>query len=64
MNASATKGFGIDDFARRRLDQRWTAKKNRTLVADYHRFVTHRRNIRAARGTRTHNNRDLRDSPG
>ena len=48
-------------FSSRGLDQRRAAEKDRALVADDHRLVRHRRDVRAAGGARSHHDGDLRD---
>ena len=44
-----SEAFGVDLFARGRLDQGWTAEKDGSLVLHDDGYVAHRRHIGAAR---------------
>ena len=62
MHVGAAELFGRNDFAGRRLHQRRTAEEDGALVAHDDGLVRHRRHVGAARGARTHDDRDLRDA--
>ena len=62
VHVGAAELLGADDLAGRRLDQRRTGQEYRPLVLDDDRLVGHRRHVRAARGARAHDHRDLRNA--
>ena len=64
MQFSATEILGGYDFPGGRLHQRRAAEKDGALVANDHRLVAHRRNVRAAGRARSQHRRDLRDALG
>ena len=64
MHVGAAELLGAHDLARRGPHQRRSAQKDRAGVFDDHRFVGHRRHVRAPGGARTHDRRDLRDALG
>ena len=61
---SATEIFRGDHFAGSGLHQRRAAEKDGALVADDHRLVAHRRDVRAAGRARSQHGGDLRDALG
>ncbi len=64
VHIAAAKRFRVDDFAGRRSHERRAAEEDRALLLDDDRFVAHRRHVRAARRTGTHDHRELRDACG
>src|SRR5205814_3410247 len=59
VDVGAAKLLGGDDLAGGRLHQWRAAKKDRALAFDDDALVRHRRHISAARGARSHDDRDL-----
>ena len=64
MHIRAAERLGADDFTGGGFHQRRPRQKNRALIFDDDGFVAHRGHVRAARGTRTHHARDLRNALG
>ena len=61
VHVGAAELLGGDVLSRCRLHERRAADEDRSRAADDHRFVRHRRHVRAAGGARAHHDRDLRD---
>ena len=62
MNIRSAQILGRDHFTGCRFDQRRTAQKDRALLAHDNGFIRHGRHISAARRTRPHHRRDLRNA--
>ncbi|GBF25296.1 hypothetical protein MnTg02_00326 [bacterium MnTg02] len=62
VHITATKLLGGNFLARRRLHQRRTGEKNRSLVLDDNRFIGHGRHVSAACRARAHHHGDLRNA--
>jgi hypothetical protein len=62
MHVGAAELFRRDDLARCRLHERRSGEEDRSLAANDDRFVAHRRNVRAARCARAHDDGDLCDA--
>ena len=62
MQFSAAQFLGTDLLACGGLHQWWTAEEDGALIADDDRLVTHRGNIGAAGGARSHDDGDLRNA--
>ena len=62
MHVGAAELFRRDDLARCRLHEWRSGEEDRSLAANDDRFVAHRRNVRAARCARAHDDGDLCDA--
>ena len=61
VHVRAAELLGRHFFTGRGFHERRSAEENRAGAFDDHRFIRHRRHVRAARGRRSHHRRDLGD---
>ncbi len=64
VDVRASELLGRHVLPRGGLHERWSADEDRASPLHDHGLVRHRRDVRAARGARAHDDRDLRDAEG